>query len=479
MREINTIANALFGKIRSRFENVNIGDENAKASSDPESARFFNFDFVARDGANFGNVTISLVDEDSLKVYFGQNIGNDMDDEHKTEWYAFLRGLRRFAKRNLLGFDTRDISKANLQLKDIKQQSKDDSTYDVEDLSTAVTESKLYGTSRNSYGTAGKTKLLIKHDGLVSDEKHGDRARHIKEIFIETEKGERFLLPHTNLHAARAMGQHISNGGSLHDDIGEAINNMVREMGSMAHFVRASKRRQFEDAETSAMANAAVKHYDQLKNTLKSIRGPKGYNRFVAEFSPQSNVEDEVDVDSLRERFVRKVYDDRFDEALPLVYRAYKQQQESVMGEEFENWMNSIAETAYETPDSDDKIESLNVLLSSPFTVGQDGQDATGALNGIIGDDDLDEAIYQLSQSQGPDADCRFLIKNWVNENMPELLDQLQFGPDNTQQAQTNIAPPVSPEVANNTTGQTTMDAPVTESDDGLDFLRSLAGLKK
>lgn len=479
MREINTIANALFDKIRSRFENVNIGDENAKASSDPESARFFNFDYIARDGANFGNVTISLVDENTLKVYFGQNISNNMDDEHKEEWFAFLRGLRKFAKRNLLGFDTRDISKANLQLKDIKQQSKDDSTYDTDDLSSAVTESKLYGTSRNSYGNAGNTKLLIKHDGLVSDEKHGDRARHIKEIFIETEKGERFLLPHTNLHAARAMGQHISNGGSLHDEIGEAINDMVREMGSMAHFVRASKRRQFEDAETSAMAAAAVKHYDELKNTLKTIRGPKGYKRFVETFKPKSNIADEIDVDSLRERFVRKIYDDRFDEALPLVYRAYKQQQESVMGEEFESYLNSLAETAYEMPTKEDQIEGLNTLMSSPFAVGQDGQDAIGALDGIIGDDDLDEAIYQLSNNHGPDADCRFLVKNWIQENQPELLDQIQFGPDNTQQAQTNFAPQVSPEVPSSPMGATGMDEPVTESEDPLEFLRSLAGLRK
>jgi hypothetical protein len=479
MREINTIAEALFDKIRSRFETINLGDEGAQQCSDPAKARFFNFDYVARDGTNFGNVTISLVDEENLKAYFGQNITNDMDESHKDEWFDFLRGLRKFARRNLLGFDTRDISKSNLQLKDIKQQSKDDSTYDVDELSNAVTESKLYGTSRNSYGTAGRTKLIIKHDGLVSDDKQGDRARHIKEIFIETERGERFLLPHTNLHAARALGQHISHGGMMHDEIGEAINSMVNEMGSMAHFVRASKRRQFEDAETTAMVEAAVKHYETLKNTLKAIRGPKGYQQFVDSYQAPADIEDEVDVDGLKERFVKKIYDSRFDDALPLVYRAYKQQQESIMAEEFENWLDTIAETAYEKPDTDEKIEDLNTLLSSPFTVGQDGQDAIGALKNIIGDDDLYDGIYQLSQSQGPDADCRFLIKNWAQKNDPQLLGRLQFGPNNTQQAQTNIQQPVSAPAAEQPTGASGMDWPTTESADPLDFIKSLAGLTK
>lgn len=479
MREINTIAAALFDKVRSRFENVNIGDENAQAESDPEKARFFNFDFVSRDGTNFGNITISLVDEDSLKVYFGQNIGQDMDESHKDEWYGFLRGIRKFAKRNLLGFDTRDISKSNLQLKDIKQQSKDDSTYDVEDLAPSVTESKLYGTSRNSYANLGKTKLLIKHDGLVNDDVHGSRARHIKEIFVETERGERFLLPFTNLHGARAMGQHIAQGGTMYDEIGEAIGNMVTEMGNMSHFVRATKNRQFEDAETSAMATAATQHYNKLKHTLHSIRGPKGYRQFCDSFVPPSDASDEVDVDALRERFVKKIYDDRFTEALPIVYRAYKKQQESVMGEEFENWMDAVTESSYETPDSEEKIEALNSFLATPFKVGQDGHDALGAIDGLIGDDDLNEAIYNLSQAQGPDADCRFLIKAWAQQNNPELLDVLQFGPDNSQQAQTSIVPQVGEKPNQAPYGATGMDEPTVESSDPLDFIRSLAGLRK
>ena len=40
MREINKIAEGLFEKIRDRFEDVSLGDEKAKATQDPEKARF-------------------------------------------------------------------------------------------------------------------------------------------------------------------------------------------------------------------------------------------------------------------------------------------------------------------------------------------------------------------------------------------------------------------------------------------------------
>ena len=121
-KEIESIAAALFDKIRSRFPNVTLGDESAKASSDPEKARFFNLTYSDKSGTEFGKVTLSLIDETSLKAYFGQGITADMDHAQRKDWYEFLRNLRQFARRNLLTFDTRDIAKSNLKLQDIKHR---------------------------------------------------------------------------------------------------------------------------------------------------------------------------------------------------------------------------------------------------------------------------------------------------------------------------------------------------------------------
>lgn len=483
-KEIESISTALFDKIRSRFPGVTLGDEQAKAEQDPEKARFFNFTYCGKDGAQFGTVTISLIDETSLKVYYGQNISGEMDREQRQEWYLFLRNLRQFARRNLLTFDTRDINKSNLDLKDIKQQAKVDDVSTTNDVS--VTESKLYGTSRNSYADMDGTRLMIKHDGLVNDDKHGDRARRIKEIFIETSRGERFLLPFTNLHGAKAMARHVNEGGSIQDEIGECIFKMVREMGAMRHFVRSTKNRQFEDSETADMTHAAIQHYTQLKNTLRHLHSKKHYDAFANNYQADDYTEEDIDVDALRERFVKKVYDDRFTEALPVVYNAYKRQQESIdqLGEELSEWAEDVYEGTWAKPDNDDKIRALQELLKSPQKAGIDGVDGIARVEQIIGDDDLNDAIFHLAQGQGPDQDIRPLVKVWLQDNMPGLLDQLNVGEKNVDDNHTNHVPPVSPKQDpgkeyGEMPAHSNVDNMAFENTDPLDFIRSLAGISR
>ena len=485
-KEIESIATALFDKIRSRFPSVTLGDEKAKACSDPSEARFFNFTYSDTTGAEFGNVTISLIDETSLKVYYGQNISGEMDREQRQEWYLFLRNLRQFAKRNLLTFDTRDINKSNLNLADVKQQAKVDDVSTTADIS--VTESRLYGTSRNSYADMGECRISIKHDGLVDDGKRGDRARRIREIFIETPNGERLLVPHKNLHGARALACHINNGGDIRDEFAEHINNMVEEMSAMRHFVRSTKNRQFEDAETAEMTHAAIRHYNSLQDRLRRLYHDRYYKDYKENFRPGSPVEDEVDEASLRERFVKKVYDDRFNDALPIVYREYQRQKaESVdqLGTELEEWADIVSEANWAKPDNSDKIHALQELLKTPIAVGIDGIDAQTKIEPIIGDDDLNDEIFYLSQSQGPDADATALIKSWLKQHMPQLLNQIDIGTNNARDQQTNFAQPVSPEASHGDEygagpSATQSDLQMTyEETDPLSFIRTLAGLVK
>ena len=328
---------------------------------------------------------------------------------------------------------------------------------------------------------------MIKHDGLVSDEKHGDRARRIKEIFIETPRGERLLCPHTNLDGARALARHVSEGGVMHDELAEHINGLVAEMSSMKHFVRGTKHRQFEDQETADMTRAAVHRYDQIRRTLRHMRGERGYHNYFETFSPAENPLEDIDVEALKERFVKKIYDDRFEAALPYVYRAYKQQAESSgnYGTDLEEWADEVTESIWATPDNDDKVQALQQLLSSPIMGGIGGIDAITKLKPIIGDDELNDQIADYAdpvRGQGPDADVSLIVKTWLKQHAPELINQLDFGPNNGNNDKTNFVGQVSPKVAhpNDQYGATTMDEPVVnESDDGLDFIRSLAGLKR
>jgi hypothetical protein len=475
MREINKISDELFNKIRSRFQHVSLGDEDAKRITDPEEAKFFDFHYVSENGDDFGSVTISLIDEDSLKVYFSSNITDDLDDEEQDEWYDFLKGLKKFAKRNMLTFDVRDITRSNLDLKDIRQQTDSDSTYDKEDI---VSESKLYGTTRSSYADVGPHKLIIRHQDHIDPERHGSRGRKIKHIFVETPLGERFLLDHTNLHGARAIANHLTHGGKIGDEGSGIINEMVKEMASMRHFVRAMRNRTFEDTETTGMVEAAIHRYNEVRDHLKRFKGRKGHEMLMGMMGIQQEPQQDVDVDGLRERFVKKIYDDRFNEALPYVYRAYQNRKhlETEGSKEFESWANEVTEATWDSDHDDHNEEDLLQLIKSPIKCGIDGIDAIGVISGInfLNTDKLKNILKQYSIGQ-PDADTRPIIAAWLAKNGESALanEIVKIIQSQNQPVQ---AQPQSPPVPQQQMGATKTDEPVTN--ESILDMRRLAGLK-
>ena len=484
MRELNKIAEELFDKIRSRFENVSVGDDTAKSTTDPAEARFFNFDYMSQSGENFGNITISLVDEHSLKVYFSKNITQELDPEQRAEWFDFLRNLRYFAKRNLLSFDTRDITRSNLRLRDLEHVSGADSTYNKSDIKIA--ESKMFGSTRSSYQAVGPVRLVVRHKDNIDETVSGARTRNIEAIFVETQLGERFLLPFTKLNPARAMARHISEGGIIQDEIGQHIVGVVKEMSDMSVFVRNMRHRTFEDAETVGMVEAATERYTELKTGLLSMTGHRGYTHFRESFAPAESIitEDDLDIDALKERFVKRVFDDRLSEALPHVYRAYQKRQiarENAYVAEFDDWASDLSEGTWDEP-TDNDLHTLKDIMNKPIAVGPNGNDAASALNDIIGSDELESEFYELS-IQSPDSDARPVIIAWLHDNgfqdlAQEFTEILQSQADaTTPQAgeltpQANQAGPQSPEVAMQPVGQ----AQPTES---MYHLLRLAGLVK
>jgi hypothetical protein len=320
MRELEKIAEELFDKLRSRFNGLNLGDENAKHTSDPEQARFFNFDYHD-DAGKYGNVTISIIDGTGLKIYFGKNISRKMDQDSRKHWFEFLKNIRYFAKRNLMTFDTRDITRSSLGKKDVTQASKSDGVYTSMEITT---ESRLYGTPKTSFENIGSARIRIIHSESVDPEVRGSRARHIHSIYVENAMGERFMLEHNKLSGARAMARHISEGGIPYDEVGQHINSMVAEMSDLGRFVRVMKRRTFEDTTARTMVEAAGDYYTNLNKQLNHLQGARAYHAFVENFQPQKEQLDEVDVNELKEKFVKKIFDDRMMAALPHVYKAYQ-----------------------------------------------------------------------------------------------------------------------------------------------------------
>jgi hypothetical protein len=416
MREINKISEALFEKIRDRFEDVSLGDENAKATQNPENARFFNFDYVV-DGKSHGNITLSLIDEISLKVYFSKNISQELEGEERQKWYAFLKELREFAKRNILSFEPRDITRSTLKHRDVQQQSKADSTYTKDEV---IGEGRMYGTHKSSYEKDGNVKLIVRHSESVNPEQRGARSRKIKAIFVETGEGERIKLPHNNLRYARAMARHVSEGGQLTDDFGQHITRIAEECGKLRPFKHSVIRRTFEDAETQAMVEAAFEYHGLLNNTLKRMSGRKGYAACKESFIQNEPLMDDFDVDSLRERFVKRTYNDKMEDALPIVQKAYEMKKSNKFAEQFESWANNVAESYDDSIDVDDLAD----LFAEEMPIGVDAINAINAISGVITNDELENTLTQAAQ-ENPEADAREVIISWLFDNEPTVYQEL------------------------------------------------------
>jgi len=476
MKNIEKISELLFDKIRSRFEHVTLGDEQAKDTTDAEQARFFNFDYISSAKKNYGNITLSLADETSLKVYFSKNLSEKIKGIEQQEWFDFLRGLRLFAKRNLLKFDTRDINRDNLNIRDVEQAAKSSDVFTANEKS--VTESKLHGNSRTSYQDMGPVRLVVKHSDVINDEVRGARSRKIDSMFIETTEGERFRMPFKKLSAGRAMAEHISHGGQVHDGLGQHIVQMVDEMSKLGSFVRGTKHRMFEDEETKDMCEAAAERYHELNSGLKKLGGGRGYKEYAESFMPeQPHDTTDIDLESLKERFMKKMFDDRMTDALPYVYQAHQRRQQANENKyirEFDDWADDMTDDDYNNQDgngiSDGAMAELKELMKEPLAVGIDGSDAINALNDTIEDDALFSDILDLSRRGDSDADARPLVVQWIEQHQTpaqslDPIPDINSTPDNGAAAPT---PPVS-------TGEAAEPHPHNED---INSMRRLAGLR-
>ncbi len=454
-------AEELFNKIRSRFSPVTTKDKDNKDTDQPSEARIFIFPYKSQDGTEHGELTITILSDNSMKFTFSKGLTNSFEPQHEQEWEGFLRNMRKFAKRNMMSFDIRDIQRSNLTPRDLDQASKNLGAFKTGNA--PVSESIQWsGTTRTSIQNFGPTRLIVRHSEAVNEEQPGARSRKIESMFVETNEGERFRMPHNRLSLGRAMAQHLAHGGKIYDEAGLHIQEMAEEMNNLAFFVRNTRHRQFEDTETTGMVESAVERYRLLRNGLTRMSRTRGYQEFAEAFQPEASIEEDYDIDALKERFVKKMFDDRLTAALPYVYRAYQQRsvgEDRFVGE-FSNWVDHIEEQ-----DVDEAVDSeaMSKLMSEPIKAGNDGIDGVAAISAIIDNEELNDLIAQAAQTRGPDADIRKIVDDWMIENDPEYTSLMPM---------TNPASVVPDQETMNPAGTGT---PTRES---LEFIRRLAGLK-
>jgi len=318
----NKIAKDLSAVLGKKFDKLTIANEQALSTIDASTGRIFTLEYSAS-GNTYGNVTVNIVDPSTLVVYYNNNISEDMRYNDKKDWYGFLKELRYFAKRNLMGFDVRNIGKQQLDKKDYAYIKTNMTSNNVEEITL---EGKMHGSLKTSYQNIGEVRVVVKHQKPVDEEKRGSRTRYIHSLYVENSAKERTKLPHNYLAGARALAQHVNQGGVYEDEVGQHILELVQEVVDLKKFVKSFRRADnfAEQDEATKIIEQARERAMGLHSTLKTLSGPKGYASYIKQYEPTEESIEQADLDEIRTKLVRIHKDNVVDSVLPSLARGLK-----------------------------------------------------------------------------------------------------------------------------------------------------------
>jgi hypothetical protein len=314
MQNLDLIADELFNKIRGRFPSVTIGDAEGNVTNEPKQARYFDFNFV-NEGRPVGKISISL-DDKNIAVVYGDDLVANETELTKNNWYDFLKEIRMFARKRALTFDTRDITKSNLNSRDYKFLAKNRGGDDT------MTESKMYGTSRISYQDFDGARLMIKHTEGIDQETAGGRAKKVGSLYIESSEGERFKYPYKHITGARAMARHVAEGGNAYDDFGKHIVSMSEEMNKLRKFKTYMGRSAVMAESLSEYVDVVKQRIATVKKTLESLQRPAYYKETFEAFAPAVMEDVPTDVaENWIDQLTIRQFNEELADVFPYIYK--------------------------------------------------------------------------------------------------------------------------------------------------------------
>jgi hypothetical protein len=321
---LDKIAQDLYGKIQTRFSDIQMGDENAEVLSKKEdipNARFFEFEYE-EGGTPLGTIAITLDETDGVVVQVSGDLVDDNDDNttHHNA-YKFIRSFRQFAKDRLLNFDIQNIGKSNLDKRDYQFQAK---RKELPVMPQApVMESKMYGNNRMSYQDLGEnTRLVVKHNQLVNLDLPAGRTLHIESIYIENAQGERFRYPAKHLNGARALAEHIKHGGNPYDAIGQHICGLSEELAGLRKFKGYVGRQEQVSEAMGSVTNRVIERIEEVKKEIHNLQKASYYEAFAEAFEAQEEqMIPETIANDLIDRLTIRTFNEDLKAVFPYIYK--------------------------------------------------------------------------------------------------------------------------------------------------------------
>jgi hypothetical protein len=451
-KNLDIIAEELFGKIRTQFSKIQLGDAESKVTDEPNLARFFEFDF-SKNGNALGTISVSLSEEDGLVVMYSNDIVENQTSGTKASWFNFLRELREFAKQNLLNFQTRDISKSNLDKRDYQFLAKRNGE-------PQMTESKLWGTSKTSYQDLGEAKLIVKHSQPVNYNLPAGRTQHIESIYIENSQGERFRYPYKHLNGARALARHVANGGNSYDAIGEHIIGLSEELSKLRMFKGYVERNNMVSETMGSIHTKVLERIDQVKKEIHGLQNQNYYQSFAESFENKESREIPEDVmNDWIDRLTIRTFNEELKNVFPYIYKLVDESElpvkelnpQDLLSTQSEDVQDTVAREISELQnyeyfldqlvgessgalfkggDNSTAIEKLKEIMAEELPVGTDGTNAIESLSGLINDEELSDIFRELADVN-PESDARNVIKDYIKikdeERGTDIASELGF----------------------------------------------------
>ena len=426
MKDLSTISSDLFNKVRSRFSDIKIGDEEGAVTTDPSLARFFDLNYSVN-GEDLGRVNIKI-DDESLTVIYNEAMNDGQPEDVRNKWFAFLKELRQFARKNLLTFDTRDIAKSNLEKRDY--------AYLAQSIGESkMSESKLFGTSKTSYQDMGEAKIIVKHSQPVNYALPAGRTQHIEAIYIESANGERYRYPARHLNGARAMATHVANGGNPYDAIGGYITGLSEEMSKLRQFKNYTQRAGVMAEALGDLPSKVAERLEAVKEEVARLQKQSYYESFRESFQPSESQEvPEEMANAWVDALTIKTFNEELKSVFPYIYKLVGEKTElgyedlvkeatcpvchedpctceeeveenSDMFDAFVQGVEKLAQPAFEMDDGDDEdlsTASDRELMHYAQQMGIEDSIVTDGEGGLANRDEIIALLNQTSESEEP-----------------------------------------------------------------------------
>ena len=430
-----------------------------------QDTRKLSFDYTDdRNGEKLTNVSISLSDADekpAMSVLWSKNPRDE-------SWMDFLDELSDFAQTHGLDFDLQNPSQSNLDKRDPIGEGR-------------MTESRLSGTSKTSYQDIGEAKIIVRHSSPVNYNAPNGRTQHIDSIFIENAVGERFKYPYKHLNGARALAEHIKNGGTPYDAIGSHITGLSEELASLRKFKGYVGRNAALGEAMGDITSKVMERIEEVKHEIHSLQRPAYYSHFAENFQAREsqNIPEEVMNDWI-DRLTIRTFNEEMKSVFPFIYNLVGETNlpvrnlsaDDLLGEEYEeedthqSKLKDSIESQFEREidsivrEDDDlykedevgeqAMQTLKDLFKQELPIGTNGNNVTSSLRGTIDNNKLDKAFELLADLGLDELDARPIIsaflKSYDSENETDLATTLGFDAEGAPPADPAAeAPPADP----------------------------------